>query len=166
MPAQQEKKGKHHDWFDENDSEIQKLLDDKNSLHHKILASSGSYKASLVLLWKEKKHLLQKKLRQMKNRWWDNLSTDIQSAFDRNDSKNMYALMKQAFGPRQSSISPLLSKDKSTLLKNPAEILDRWTEHFSELFHNPSVDDDAIINNLPQKEIIYEMSDLPTKDEA
>jgi len=77
----------------------------------------------------------------MRNRWWLNLSRDIQNAFDRNDSKNMYALMKQAFGPRHSSISPLLSKDKSTLFKNPTEILDRWTEHFSELFYNPSVVD-------------------------
>ena len=95
----------------------------------------------------------------MKNSWWLNLSRDIQSAFDTNDSKNMYAFIKQAFGPRQSAVSPLLSKDQSTLCKNnPTEILDRWTEHFSDLFYNPSVVDNDVINNLVQKDIRHEMS--------
>ena len=85
----------HRDWFDENDREIQSLLEDKNCLHQKVLSATGTSRKSLLLLLKQKKYHLQRRLKQMKNSWWINLSRDIQSAFDTNDSKNMYASVKQ-----------------------------------------------------------------------
>ena len=41
----------------------------------------------------------------------------------------------------------------------------RWTEHFTDLFYNPSVINENVINNLPQKDIILEMMDHPSIEE-
>ena len=86
----------------------------------------------------------------MKNEWWSNISREVQSAYDRKDTKNLYTLLRQVFGPKSSPVAPLLSKDKSTLIKDPDKIMDRWREHFADLFFNPSVIDENIINSLPQ----------------
>ena len=39
--------------------------------------------------------------------------------------KNLYTLLRQVFGPKSSPVAPLLSKDKSTLIKDPDKIMDR-----------------------------------------
>ena len=69
--------------------------------------------------YKEHKATLQRELRKMKNEWWSNISREVQSAFDRKDTKNLYTLLRQVFGPKSSPVVPLLSKDKSTLIKDP-----------------------------------------------
>ena len=74
--------------------------------------------------------------------------------------------MKQAFGPRTLSVSPLFSKDETSVLKDSSAIKARWTEHFSDLFHNPSVVDEDVIRSLPQRDLIPEMSILPTVAEV
>ena len=84
---------------------------------------------------------------------------------DMNDSKTFFKLSKKAFGPKSSSVSPLFSKDKSTLYKDSSDILKRWTEHFSELFYNPSVVNKEVIENLHQNDIILEMSVPPSREE-
>ena len=159
------RKIKHRDWFDENDQEISSLLEAKNTLHVKHLNASGSDRVMLEQSLKEAKSSLQRKIRQIKNQWWSTISTNIQKAYNRKDSKTLYQLISKAFGPQSSSVVPVKSRDGSTLHKDPESIMTRWTEHFTDLFYNPSDINDDIINNLPQKDIIHEMMDHPSLDE-
>ena len=76
----------------------------------------------------------------------------------------MYHLLKTDFELKVSSTSPLQSKDMSTLFKDPTDILNRWIEHFTDLFYNPSVVNNEVINNLYQNNIILEMANIPTKE--
>ena len=64
-----------------------------------------------------------------------------------------------------SSVVPMKSKDGSELIKDAEGIMLRWTEHFRDLFHNPSTIDVTVINGLPQHDIIGEMMNPPTLDE-
>ena len=58
---------------------------------------------------------VQKRIRQIKNKWWSNLSKDIQLAHNQKDTKRFYSLLRQAYGPKSSSLTPLLSRDGETL---------------------------------------------------
>ena len=98
----------------------------------------------------------------MKNEWWYNISFEIQKAFNKKDLKLFYSLMRTVFGPLTSSIAPLRSKDNITLIKEPEKILQRWQQHFTDLFNNPSVVSADVLQSLPQQETKYEMDHLPT----
>ena len=158
---------KHKDWFDENNEIISELLHTKRALHQKLLNPniSEAVKLSTKKSLSEHKASLQRELRIIKNTWWSGIAADIQSAFDRKDTKTVYSLLKGVFGPRQPSISPLKSKDGSMLIKDAVGISKRWTEHFTDLFHNPSIVNIAIIEGIQQHDIITEMDIIPVEDE-
>ena len=158
------KKRKNQDWFDENDQEISKLLQEKRRLYENVLGRHQQEVSQKA--YKKIKATLQRELRQMKNKWWTNLASEIQLASDRKDAKTMYALLHQVFGPTSSSVVPLKAKDNTTLIKDPSKILDRWQEHFQDLFYNPSVVDESVIDNLPQFEIKHRMDRIPTLEEV
>ena len=75
-------------------------------------------------------------------------------------------MLRQAYGPKSSCISPLFSKDGDNLLKDPTSIQDRWIEHFSDLFFNPSTVDYTVLQNLSQNVILNDMALPPTKVEV
>ena len=156
------KKAIHRDWFDDNDQEIQDLLQTKKVLFDTLLNDNVKNRSAVEKKYKEHKATLQRELRKMKNEWWSNMSREVQSAYDRKDIKDLYTLLRQVFGPKSSPVVPLLSKDKSTLIKDPDKILDRWREHFAELFFNPSVFDENIINSLPQLDTLHHMDHIPS----
>ena len=52
-------------------------------------------------------------------------------------------------------------KDGISLIKEPAKILERWHEHFTDVFHNPSTVDTETLWNLSQCEIIMRIDQLP-----
>ena len=140
---------KHHqDWFDDNDDAIKELLKIKNSLHQTLLSRPPENRSGAEKALKEHKATLQRELRKMKDDWWSNISNEVQSAFDRHDPKTLYNLLRKAFGPRSSPVVPLKSLDGKTTIKDPEGILKRWTEHFTNLFFNPSAVDDTVIDNL------------------
>ena len=60
---------------------------------------------------------------------------------------------------------PLLTKDKSTLIKDPDKIRERWREHFADLFFNPSVVDESA-SSLPQLDILHHVDRLLSVDEV
>ena len=72
---------KHQDWFDENDDEIQRLLEEKHRLHkaHQDDTSSVSKKAAYSNICKT----VQTKLRDMQDSWLRKKTEEIQSFADR-----------------------------------------------------------------------------------
>lgn len=57
---------------------------------------------------------------------------------------------------------PLKSKDRPVLFKDLENIMKHWTELFMDLFYNPSIFNDDIINKLTEFDIIDEMLDHPS----
>ena len=159
------KETKHRDWFGENMDEINSLLDEKRKAHLNHLNSSPANRQAAAANLSSVKSKVQRRLRQIKNNWWVELSQEIQTAFNKRDLKTFYALLRQAYGPKSSSISPLLAKD-GTLLKSPDQIMGRWYEHFSDLFRNPSIVDPDAIDSLPQYAMCHELDTEPTFEET
>ena len=115
--------------------------------------------------FKQHHSVVQRELCIMKNKWWCNISSKIQTASDTNNSKDFYALIRQAFGPRSSSLCPLKSLDGNTLIKDSVGIINRWKEHFGKLCFNQSVVDEKVIKNRPQLES-QDLDTLPSLEEV
>ena len=102
----------------------------------------------------------------MKTRWWSNISLEVQSAFGQQDSKRFYGLLRQVFGPPSSSVVPVKSKDCSTIIKDSEGIMGRWKEHFTDLFFNPSVVNNAAVDSISLSGLIEELDAVPTIEET
>ena len=162
------KKRSSRDWFNESDDEISKLLKDKQDIHRKLLSLGVDHSDYQRVLseFKEVKALAQRKIRQMKDAWWERVASDAQQAFDRNDTKSFYLYVREVFGPSKAAIAPLKSKDGKELHKDSNSIQKRWVEHYSELLNRPSSVDMDTVNLVEQLPIVQELEDMPTLSEV
>ena len=156
-------KRKNQDWFDANDEEIQALLETKRSAHQAQMALPNcplKKKAFRCAC-----NNLQRKLRDAKNTWWSELSREIQLYADTGNYRKFYESLKAVYGPSHKTESPLRSLDGSTLLTDKSLILNRWAQHFEDLFSADRTVCDETILSIPQ---CPEHSDLdmpPTTEE-
>jgi len=155
---------KHQDWFDDNDSEIQDLLQEKHRLFvaHQQDQASVSKKAAFT----KARQTVQTKLRNMQDTWLSNKAVEIQGYADRHDTKRFYDALRTVYGPQSSGSSPLLSADGSTLITEKEKILERWAEHFNSVLNRPSSINDEAIQRLPQVEINSSLDKTPTITEV
>ena len=65
-----------------------------------------------------------------------------------------FCTIQEVYGPTKPRITPPLSADGSTLLKEKSSIGARWREHFSTLLNKPSTVDPTVLNQIPQKPVI------------
>ena len=155
---------KHQDWFDENDDEIQRLLEEKHRLHkaHQDDTSSVSKKAAYSNICKT----VQTKLRDMQDSWLRKKTEEIQSFADRKDMKKFHDALKTIYGPKSSGATTLLSADGKTLLTDKEAILERWAEHFNSVLNRPSSINEDAIDRLPQIECNVLLDEFPTVTET
>ena len=155
---------KHQDWFDENDDEIQRLLEEKHRLHkaHQDDTSSVSKKAAYSNICKT----VQTKLRDMQDSWLRKKTEEIQSFADRKDMKKFHDALKTIYGPKSSGATTLLSADGNTLLTDKEAILERWAEHFNSVLYRPSSINEDAIDRLPQIECNVLLDEFPTVTET
>ncbi|XP_071495718.1 uncharacterized protein [Diadema antillarum] len=136
----------HQDWFDENDTEIQELLDTKHNLLrlHRNDPSSMAKKAAFT----KARSKVQAKLRYMKDSWLSAKADQIQSFADRNDIKNFYDALKAVYGPKPS---------------HKKLILERWAEHFNNVLNQPAQINNEAIIRLPHVPINHKLEVPPSK---
>ena len=154
----------HQDWFDENDSEIHVLLEEKHRLlrAHQNNPSSTAKKAAFTNM----RSKVQSKLRSMQDSWLSAKADEIQGYADRQDTKRFYDALKAVYGPQPSGSSPLLSADGSTLLTDKKQILERWADHFNSVLNRPAAINDEAIARLPQLAINQELDAPPPNEEV
>ncbi|KAJ1154029.1 hypothetical protein NDU88_006786 [Pleurodeles waltl] len=104
---------KHQDWFDDNDENIQKLLDEKHEAFRSLQqdATSVSKKSAYNSIQSK----VQAKLREMQDSWLSKKAVEIQKYADSNNFKGFYDVLKTIYGPQSSGTSPLLCANVSTL---------------------------------------------------
>lgn len=155
---------KNRDWFDENDTEIQNLLATKRIAHQAHLAqpSCPTKKAT----FRSSCSNLQRKLRVMQNEWWANLAKKTQLCADIGDYKGFYESLKAVYGPSYQVVSPLRSTDGQVLLTDKSSILNRWAEHFQNLFSADRTVNDSAIQRIPKQPLIGELDVAPTPEEV
>ena len=78
---------KHQDWFDENDDEIQRLLEEKHRLHKAHQDDTSSVSSNIC-------KTVQTKLRDMQDSWLRKKTEEIQSFANRKDMKKFHDALK------------------------------------------------------------------------
>ena len=154
---------KHQDWFDDNNSDIQILIDKMHNSHKAWINDKNSSVKKRSYL--ECKRHVQTSLRKMKESWWAAKAAELQESANKKDSKSFYEGLKKVFGPRQKGASPVLSSDGETLFTDKAEILSRWKEHFENVLNTESVIDDDVISSIEQRPEIPQLSYEPSLKE-
>ena len=90
----------------------------------------------------------------------------MQAASDSRNMKEFHSLMKQVFGPKSRTVTPLRSKDESKLLTSTADISERWREHFSELLNQRSYVKADIAGVFQQRVVVESLNTLPSLEEV
>ena len=162
------KRKKHQDWFDENDAEIQHLLKEKQQLLNKTLLPNRTAvekdKGEEAL--RKMKAEIQRRLRHIQSEWWEEKAQALQEASNQRDSKSMYQLLKEVYGPKESSYAPLKSKDGKKILREPKEIQERWREHYSDLLNRPTDVDESVLDEIQQCPVKFSLDDPPVQEEV
>nr|XP_014353239.1 PREDICTED: LOW QUALITY PROTEIN: uncharacterized protein LOC106706591 [Latimeria chalumnae] len=155
---------KHQDWFDENDDDIKRLLDEKHRLHSLWIKDKSSTKKKQA--YDNIRNQVQTELRIMCDTWWSKKADELQSYADQNDMKNFYNIIKTVYGPQSSGSTPVMSTDESPLLTDKNQILERWADHFQGLLNKKSAISEETIHQLPQCAINDILAKEPTVSET
>ena len=154
---------KHKDWFDENDPLIKPLLNQLHNLHIDVV--DDKHNTAKVNAYNLCKKQAQKSLRTMQNTWWQARAAELQAAADHRDFKTFYQGLKAVYGPSYKATAAIKSKD-GVMLTEPAQVLDRWAEHFNGVLNQDSEFDMSILDEIPQWDVNMSLAALPTLDEV
>ena len=157
-------KRSHQDWFDENDTMTEALLQKLHSTHLDYINDKASPSKRNTYL--QTKRAAQTSLRRMKDAWWMERGKELQGAADRHDTKALYEGLRRIYGPKSRGISPLLSADGRTVLRDQQSIMARWVEHFDSVLNRVSTISDEAIDRIPQRPTIVELDESPSFDEV
>lgn len=74
--------------------------------------------------------------------------------------------LERSMVQHHQTLLPLLTADGTSVMNDKDKILQRWSEHFSNLLNQKSSINDEAINRLPQVPINDTLDDLPTVTET
>lgn len=152
---------KSHDWFAENKNHLLPLLDAKRqaSLNHRLNPCTATRDELRTA-----KSNLQRKSRQFANEFWLKLCENIQICAAVGNLSGVFAGIKQAIGPLPKKSAPLKELDGSVITDGNRQ-LNRWVEHYTELYAHPvNIDPEAVVA-IHELETWHELDQLPTASE-
>jgi len=106
----------------------------------------------------------QLRLREMKNRWWNEKAAELQAASNRHDTRTFYHSLKVVYGPREAGSAPVKSLDGVTLTDR-TKILERWKEHFESVLNQSSSFDMNVLSEIPQWPPASRLDEVPKRAE-
>ena len=149
------------DWFDAHWDEMKPVTEAKRKA---LMAYKEKPTPDTLHALKTAKMHAQKVARQCANTYWLNLCASIQSAADMGNAKAMYENIKKATGPPTSKVAPLKSKT-GEIIKDQAEQLKRWIEHYLELYATINTVSSTALDDIPDMPLMEELDVIPTQEE-
>jgi len=98
---------KHQDWFDQNNTEIQALRDEKYQVHKTFINDQGSQ--SKTGAYNSTRRKVQTKLREVQNAWYCKRADEIQHYADTKKTKLFYHALKTISRTEQRSYTDELN---------------------------------------------------------
>ena len=136
----------HQDWFDENSESILAILESKRQAK---LAYDANPTEITLRRHKEATKACAKRIRKIKNEWWQAKSEELERYSDQRDMRSFYSATKEIYGPRMHAVSVLMSRD-GHLITNTSEILRCWRNHFNDLLNNNTETGADLLKSTPQ----------------
>ncbi|CAE1286236.1 unnamed protein product [Acanthosepion pharaonis] len=91
---------------------------------------------------------------------WLNLCSRIQTAAESGNARGMYTGIKTATGP--TSIKTALLKSKALEITDQGKQLERWVEHYPEMYATQNMVTDAVLDPLPSLPVMEELDAPPS----
>ena len=98
------------------------------------------------------------------NEYWQNLYSKTQLSAGCGHAKGMYEGIKTATGPTSVKTAPFQSKTGEVITDQSMQ-LQRWVEHYLELYSTQNIVTDTALNALPGLPVIEELENTPTLEE-
>ena len=148
-------------WFEANWEKMELLIEAKRAArlaHEKNLcqATRDALRAT--------RSMCQRTARCCANDYWIKLSQRIQADADFGNTGGMYEGIKEATGPTITKSVPLKTKSGENIT-DKKEQMERWVEHYLELYSTQNVVTDAALDAISQLPILEELDDEPTVEE-
>ena len=106
----------------------------------------------------------QKAARKCANNYWIQLSTAIEQASTSGNIRAMYEGIRQATGPAIKKSAPLKSKS-GEIITDSNKQMDRWVEHYLELYSTENTVSEGAINSVPVLPVLNDLDAMPTLSE-
>ena len=97
------------------------------------------------------------------NQYWLNLCHSIQEAADKGNRRGVYEGMKKALGPSARKTAPLKSSTGETITDRSKQ-MNRWAEHYQDLYLRESVVKEAALNSIPSLSVMEELDTPPPEE--
>ncbi|KAF6040881.1 hypothetical protein EB796_000813 [Bugula neritina] len=136
---------------------IQPILEKKRAAMLKM--KSRLSRASLAE-YRAARALAQKTFCESVKVFWDSLFFHIEIAGDPANSKESFTAIKTATGPSTQTCSILKDKNDS-VIKDNSQKLNRWVEHYSELYGAAGIADHNYINKIPDLPVLEHLDRSP-----
>ena len=112
----------------------------------------------------QSKSKAQRAARYYANKFWKSLSTEIQYNSLCGDTKSIYEGIKKAIGPQVKKTAPLKSKT-GELITDRTKQMDRWAEHYRELYSTENKVTEAALNAIQDLPVMEVLDEEPTTAE-
>lgn len=155
------KKRTQEDWFVAKCHKIQPFLDVKRNA---LLAYKANPTRDNLFKLRKARNDSQRIARQCINEYWLELSQDIQRAADSGNIRKMYEGIKKAIGPTPTKTAPLKSLS-GDLITDKEKQLQRWVEHYAELYSRLNTVRPSVFEALEQLPTLNELDNTPTLEE-
>ena len=149
------------DWYEAHWEEIHPVTEAKRKA---LLAYKQNPCPSTRDALRAARNKAQQIARRCANDYWLNLCRKIQSAADTGNARGMYNGIKIATGPTATKTAPLKSKIGEPITDQGKQ-LERWVEHYLELYATQNVVTAAALEALPSLTVMEELDIPPTEEE-
>ncbi len=157
------RKRQNADWFNAYWKDMQPAVESKRQA---MLSHKNNPCPSTLAAYRAARNKTKRMARYCANNkeYWLNLCNKIQHAADTGNVKGMYEGIKVATGPTATKCSPLKSKF-GVVITDQDKQLERWVEHYLELYSTQNVVSETALNATPNLPVMEELDILPTEDE-
>ena len=121
------------------------LCDERRDLKKKLYEAEGAKE------YREANRRIQKAVEKAKEDWIGAQCEEIETCLNKHNSKRAYQLVKDLTSEKQGRSSTIQDKSGECLIEEK-EIVSRWTEHCSELYHYESCGDHAVVDSSQPSE--------------
>ena len=145
-------------WFEAKATQMIPIMEAKQSalIRYKQLPTRNN-----LLALRRARSLAQRTPRRCANEYWVELSNRIQQA---GNARGMYEGIKKALGPTSSKSAPLKAKS-GILLTDKAQQMERWVEHYSELYSRQNVVTPSALDAIVSLSPLDDLDEEPIMDE-
>ena len=147
-----------NDWFIANYAILAPLLEEKRVA---LLAYDQCPSEKNLHALRSARNKVQATARRCANDYWLALCQSIQTSVDMGDIRGMYDGIKKALGPTQSKTAPLKTKT-GVVIRDRGEQMERWKEHYSELYSSQTSVSESAIDAIDQLPLMAELDNHPT----